>query len=85
MFFHITGSHSYDTCYTHDSEKQDVQKAAFGDAEKHGVKIHFNCVNRLSHTTFMLVEADTFEAVDAFFDPILELGHFEISPVLNRA
>ncbi len=52
MFFYITGYHSYDTCYTHDTEK-------------HGVKIHFNLVNRLSHTTNLLVEANTFEALDA--------------------
>ena len=75
MYFHIIGNHSYDTCHTHDRDKQSLQKIAFSDAEKNGVKIHFNLVNRLSHTTFMLVEAEIFEAVDAMFDPILELGN----------
>ena len=85
MFFHITGSHSYDTCHVHDSEKVSVQKAAFGSAEKHGVIIHYNVVNRLTHTTFLLAEADTYEAIEAVFDPILELGHYEIVPVVKRA
>ena len=85
MFFHIIGSHSYDTCHVHDSEKVNTQKAAFDSAAKHGIKFHYNYVNRLTHTTYLLAEADTYEAVEAMFDPILELGHYEIVPVVNRS
>ena len=85
MFFHITGSHSYESCHVHDHEKVGVKKAAFDGAKKHGVKIHYNVVNRLTHTAFLLAEADTYEAIEAVFDPILELGHYDIVPVVNRS
>ena len=85
MFFHITGSHSYESCHVHNIEKVGVQKAAFDGAEKRDDKIHYNVVNRLTHTAFLLAEADTYEAIEAVFDPILKLGHYDIMPVVNRS
>ena len=84
MLFHVTAQHSYDTCHTHDKNKQELQKEAFANAEKNGVRIHFNLVNRLEHTSYMLLEADNFESIDKGIDPILELGEYEINPVLRR-
>ena len=37
-----------------------------------------------SHTMNNVCEADTFEALDAAFDPILEMGHLEVTPVMKR-
>ena len=48
------------------------------------MKVHFHLVNRLEHATYLLVEADSFEAIDTVFDPILELGHYEITPGVRR-
>ena len=84
MLFHITANHSYDTCHTHDGEKQEIQRDVFSNAENNGMKVHFHLVNRLEHATYLLVEADSFEAIDTVFDPILELGHYEITPVVRR-
>ena len=50
----------------------------------HGVKVHAQYSNRLEHTLFIVCEADSFEALDAAFDPILEMGHFEVTPVVKR-
>jgi hypothetical protein len=33
---------------------------------------------------FIVCEADNFEALDAAFDPILEMGHLEVTPVMKR-
>ncbi|MDB4203048.1 hypothetical protein N9767_01565 [Planktomarina temperata] len=49
-----------------------------------GLKIHANYVNRLEHKGYMVVEADSFEQIDAAFDPVLEMGHFEVTPVMQR-
>ena len=84
MLFHISATHSYDTCTAHNPDKRAVQTAAFATAAEHGVKIHFQVVNRLEHNIFLLVEADSMESIDAMFDPILEFGHFEITPVIKR-
>ena len=48
------------------------------------MKVLFYLVNRLEHATYLLVEADRFEAIDTVFDPILELGHYDIKPVVCR-
>ena len=84
MLFHVTSQHSYDTCHSHDKDKQGLQQQALANAEKNGVKIHFNLANRMEHTNFMLLEADNLESIDKMFDPILELGQHEITPVLRR-
>lgn len=39
---------------------------------------------RLEHKGYMVVEADSFEQIDAAFDPVLEMGHFEVTPVMQR-
>ena len=51
---------------------------------KDSVKVHAQYSNRLEHTLFIVCEADTFEALDAAFDPILEMGHREVKPVMKR-
>jgi hypothetical protein len=73
MLFHISGTHSYDTCNAHNPDKLAVQTAAFATAEEYGVKIHFHVVNRLEHNIFLLVEADS-----------MEFAQFEITPVIKR-
>ena len=32
----------------------------------------------------MILEADTFEQLNAAFDPILKMGNFEVTPVIER-
>ena len=40
--------------------------------------------NRLQHTTFIVCEADSMEQLDAGFNPILDYGNFEVTPVMVR-
>ena len=46
--------------------------------------MHSHYANRLEHTNFIVCETDSFESLDAAFDPILEMGHFEATPVMKR-
>ena len=84
MLFMIQSSHDYSTCQTHDPEKGPLFKETLANLGNHGVKIHAQYSNRLEHTLFIVCEADTFEALDAAFDPILEMGHLEVTPVMKR-
>ena len=84
MLFMIQSSHDYSTCQTHDPEKGPLFKETLANLGDHGVKVHAQYSNRLEHTLFIVCEADTFEALDAAFDPILEMGHLEVTPVMKR-
>jgi hypothetical protein len=72
----------YEACKTHDVEGQRLIKKAFTGASEKGVTVHSVYSNRPEHTMFMVLEADTFEQIDDFFDPLLEMGHANISPVI---
>ena len=84
MLFMIQSSHDYSTCQTHDPEKGPLFKETLANLGNHGVKVHAQYSNRLEHTLYIVCEADTFEALDAAFDPILEMGHLEVTPVMKR-
>ena len=64
--------------------KQICLKIHLANLGDHGVKVHGHYSNRLEHTNFIVCEAETFEQLDAAFDPILEMGNFEVTPVMKR-
>ena len=80
----ITMTHDYSTCQAHDPERGPLWKNTLASLPDHGLKIHANYVNRLEHKGYMVVEADSFEQIDAAFDPVLEMGNFEVTPVMQR-
>ena len=61
MLFMITMTHDYSTCQTHDPKRGPVWKNTLTNLGDHGLKVHANYVNRLEHTGYMVVEADSFE------------------------
>ena len=75
-------THDYPTCQAHHPEKFPLLRDALANVGKRGYKVHASYSNRLEHTSFMIREADTFEQLDAAFDPILEMGNFEVGPVV---
>ena len=84
MLFMITSSHDYSTCQTHDQVKGPLFKETLANLGDHGVKVHKMYSNRLEHTLFIVYEADSFEQLDNAFDPVLEMGHLEVTPVMER-
>ena len=82
MIVHVTWSHSYETCSAHDAEAQKINKQAYDTASEKGVTVRSIYVNRPEHTLFMILEADTFEQIDDFFDPLIEMGTAEVTPVI---
>ena len=82
MIVHVTWSHSYETCGAHDDEVVKITKQAFDTASEKGVTVHSVYANRPEHTFFMVLEAEKFEQIDDFFDPLLETGTAEVTPVI---
>lgn len=84
MLFMVKSTHDYSTCQAHHPTKADLFKDTLANLSDHGIKVHGHYSNRLEHTNFIVCEADTFEQLDAAFDPILEMGNFEVTPVMKR-
>ncbi|MDA8604266.1 DUF3303 domain-containing protein [Alphaproteobacteria bacterium] len=84
MFFVVKHSHDYSTCQAHNPESV----AAMGDlvtrASDHGITVHGRYGNRLEHTNFYILEASSMEDIDALFDPVLEMGNWDITPVVKK-
>ena len=84
MLFMVKVTHDYSTCQAHHPNKADLYKNTLASLGDHGIKVHGQYSNRLIHTNFIICETYGFEALDAAFDPILEMGHFEATPVMKR-
>ena len=84
MLFVVKLTHDYSTCQAHHPEKFPLFRDTLANVKEHGIKVHGHYSNRLEHTNYMILEAETFEQLDAAFDPILEMGHFEVTPVIQR-
>ena len=84
MLFMIQHTHDYSTCQTHHPENGPKFKETLANLGSQGVKVHDMYSNRLEHTLFIVCEANSFEALDQAFDPILEMGHLEVTPVMKR-
>ncbi len=83
MYFVVKHTHNYSTCQAHVPESV----AAMGDivtrAPEHNVQVHARYGNRLEHTNFYVIEADSMEDINALFDPVLELGDWDLTPVMK--
>ena len=84
MLFMVKLTHDYTTCQAHHPKKFPLFRETLAKVSDHGIKVHGSYSNRLEHTSFMILEADTFEQLDAAFDPILEMGNFDVTPVVKR-
>ena len=73
MLFHIQATHTYETCLANDPEKKKILRDALKSAEQKGVKIHNLVSSRPAHTLWMIVEAETFEAIDEMFELDLKI------------
>ena len=84
MLFVIQHTHDYSTCQTHHPDLAPLFRDTIANLGNHGVTVHAQYSNRLEHTLFIICEADDFDALDAAFDPILELGNYKVTPVKKR-
>ena len=82
MLFHVTHTHTWESCPAHNPE---LIKSTFGrmlsSAEKIGVNVIGRYVDAPAHTVYFILEADSVEKLADFFEPALNIGHAEIRPV----
>ena len=48
------------------------------------MEVKFIVGNSMEHSIFMLIEADTAEGVHQWLDPIVDLGHIELTSVIEK-
>ena len=83
MLFHVTHVHSYQTCPSHDPDVKASVAEAFKTAADKGVKLLMATVDAPGHNLYMLLEANSYEAIMNFFEPLLEIGDADIRPVTD--
>ena len=84
MYFVIQHRHDYSTCQAHNPETAIAMGDLVTNASKHNIVVQGRYSNRLEHTNFYIMEANGMEDIDALFDPVLELGSWEITPVIKK-
>ena len=84
MLFHLEYSHSPESCFKNKKPICDIFKAQLRKANEFGVTIKFNVGNSMEHTTFMLIEATSVKGLHEWLDPIVDLGHFEATSVIEK-
>ena len=84
MFFHLKFTHSAEDCFKNNKEISEIFKSRLRKANEFGVTIKFNVGNSLEHSIFMLIETDTAEGVHEWLDTIVDLGHIELTSVIEK-
>ena len=64
------------------SRRRIILRDALKSVEQKGVKINNLVSSRPAHTLWMIVEAETFEAIDEMFEPIRAMTDTVINPVM---
>ena len=67
----------------HDGKAKTNFSQTISNAEESGVKVHGVYADPPGHQIFMVVETDTMEQLVKFLNPIIDLGDYEVRPVLN--
>ena len=84
MLFMVTHTHDYQTCGAHQPEISGKLRELTKNKPENKIKIVSAYGNRLVHKIFMVIEADSMEDIDAHFDPVLEIGNYDIVPIMQR-
>ena len=84
MLFMVIHTHDYSTCMAHDEDAIKVMGDIVERASEFGVTIHARYSNRLEHTNFYVIEAKDMESIDKLFEPVLIMGHWDITPVVKK-
>jgi hypothetical protein len=82
MLFHVTHTHTPESCPAHDPERaRETFGKVLSSAEGIGVKLIGAWVDAPAHAVYLVVEADSVEKLSELFFPALTIGHADIRPV----
>lgn len=84
MLFHCTHTHTAEHCLLHNMKDTVREVTAMNAAAKQNdIKIRSVYSNNMSHTIFFIVDADSAEALNAYFKPLIPTGHIDVVPVYD--
>ena len=83
MLFLVVQTHSHEHCPAHKPEAMATIMKAMGDAQQHGVKIVASYIDSPAHTNFIVLETDSADKLQRFFDPMLDHFNCAIHPVVD--
>jgi len=83
MLFHVTHTHTYQTCMGHDNERKTKFLETVSAGDLLNVKVHGVYADPPGHQIFMVLETDTMEQLVKFLNPIIDFGNYNIRPILN--
>lgn len=84
MLFMVQHTHDYSTCMAHDPAAVAAMGSIVDKAGDFGIKVHARYANRLEHTNYYVIESDSMEDIDKLFEPLLTMGHWDITPVIKK-
>ena len=86
MLFHITHVHTWESCPYHDPERA---QATFGKAVKGIMESDVGLVGMYvdapSHTTYLILDADSTVQIEESLAPVIDIGSAEVRPVQDFA
>tara|TARA_B000000460_G_C21322410_1_gene309131 strand:+ start:58 stop:327 length:270 start_codon:yes stop_codon:yes gene_type:complete len=82
--YHVTHVHSFENCFSGNSESTDLWKQIPSLAKENNVSISFFKVNPTEHTFFLLMEAEDYSQIENTIGQCKKLGDFNITPVIEQ-
>ncbi len=86
MLFHITHTHTPETCpYNNPEKARDTFGKVMSNAEQLGVKLAGAWVDAPAHTVYLVVETDSVQKIEELLAPVIKIGHAETRAVSEAA
>jgi hypothetical protein len=83
MLFHVTHVHTPESCPGHNPEGMKKMALLMKAAEETGIRIQGMYASTWEHTIYAVVEAESADSLEAWFDPVLEIGRATVTPVTD--
>jgi hypothetical protein len=84
MLFMVTHTHDYRTWCDPIPEASGALRELTKNKDGNKIQILAAYGNRLEHKLFAVIEADRMEDIYTHFDPVLEIGNYDITPIMVR-
>jgi hypothetical protein len=86
MLFHVTHTHTWDSCpYNHPEKVRSTFGAALAGVAGTGATLLGAWVDAPAHKMFLLIEAESARQIEEALGPIIPIGHAETRPVVDAA
>ena len=86
MLFHVTHTHTWETCPYHDPDRaQETFGAAMSGLDEAGVTLVGAWFDAPAHTAMLVIDADSAVAIEQALAPVIDVGWAVTRPVVDSA